>query len=107
MDAPETAAAIISKPLHRLLTDLTGEARLDVAVHQAAKELARVRLRECEAEIGAFEKRYGTDLDSFKAKWESGHIEGKHSHQVEQDYWEWEAAVTNRAHLLATLDRLP
>lgn len=103
----ETAEASISKPLYRALAELTGEPRLDIAVHLATKDLARLRLKECVEQITQFEERYGMGFDSFKAAWESGSIANKHSYEVEKDFWEWEAAVTNRARLEATLEKLP
>lgn len=48
----------ISKPIQRLLTDLTGEARFDVALHLAVKDLIRLKLGEAEKQRLGFEKRY-------------------------------------------------
>ena len=45
----------ISKPVQRLLTDLTGEARFDVALHLAVKDLIRLKLSEAERQRLGFE----------------------------------------------------
>jgi len=46
-----------------------------------------------------FERRYKTDLEAFKRAWDEGRIADKHSYEVERDYWEWEAAVTDEERL--------
>ncbi|PIX38599.1 MAG: hypothetical protein COZ56_20090 [Armatimonadetes bacterium CG_4_8_14_3_um_filter_58_9] len=107
MAVAETAEAGISKPLHRALAELTGEPRLDIAVHLATKDLARLRLKECYEQITQFEEDYGMSFDAFKTAWESGTIADRHSYEVEKNFWEWEAAVTNRARLEETLESLP
>ena len=41
----------------------------------------------------AFEERSGMDFASFQQAWVRGEGQQKHSYAVEQDLWEWEAAV--------------
>jgi hypothetical protein len=96
----------ISKPVQRLLTDLTGEARLDVALHLAVKDLIRLKLREAERQRLGFEERYRMDFEAFKRAWDEGHIADKHTYGVERDYWEWEAAVTDGKRLREMLEEL-
>ena len=97
----------VSKPLQRILTDLTGEERFDVALHLATKDLVRLKLKEVEQAISGFEKRYKMDFTAFKKAWEKGEIKKKHSYEVERDYWEWEAAVGDQKRLRDMLDQLP
>lgn len=96
----------ISKPVQRLLTDLTGEARFDVALNLAVKDLIRLKLREAERQRLAFEERYRMDFEAFKQAWDEGHIADKHTYKVERDYWEWEAAVTDEERLRQMLEEL-
>jgi len=96
----------ISKSLYKILTDLTGEARFDVALHLATKELVLLKLKEVEEQIEQFEQCYHMDFDHFKQTWDEGHMADQHSYEVERDYWEWEAAVTNRTRLQEILDSL-
>lgn len=103
----ETMEATISKPLHKVLIGLTGETRLDVALSLAAKDLARLKLKEVAEEIQRFEDRYRMTFEAFRQDWEAGRIAEKHSYEVERDYWEWEAAVTNRTKLQEMLETLP
>jgi hypothetical protein len=97
---------VISKSIYKILTDLTGEARFEVALPLAAKELVRLKLKEVEEQIKQFEQRYHIDFNLFKQAWNEDKIADKHSYEVERDYWEWEAAITNRARLEEMLDSL-
>jgi hypothetical protein len=46
------------------------------------------------------------DFPSFKQAWAAGNVPNKHSHEVERDYWEWEAAVTDEDRLRQALESL-
>ena len=35
-------------------------------------------------------------FEEFKQEWEDGDIEGKYSHGVESDFWEWEALISRK-----------
>lgn len=96
---PAIKGGIVSKQIHKILTDLTGETRFDIALHLATKELLRLKLQEVEREIKAFEERYCINFDDFKRAWDEGKIADKNLYEVEKDYWDWEALVTNREHL--------
>jgi predicted P-loop ATPase len=89
-----------------MLTDLTGEAHFDVALYVAAKELVRLKLKEVEEQIKHFEQHYQMDFNLFNRAWDEDKIADKHSYEVERDYWEREAAITNRARLEEMLDSL-
>lgn len=97
----------ISKPIHKILTDLTGERRFDVALHLATKDLVRLKLKEAEGQRKQFEERYQMDFETFKRAWDEGQIADKYSYEVERDYWEWEAAVTDEKRLQEMLEELP
>jgi len=96
----------MSKPVYRILRDLTQESRLEVALPLAVKDWVRLKLKEASEQQGAFEERYGMDLPAFKQAWQQGHIADKHSYEVERDYWEWEAAVTDAERLRHMLESL-
>jgi hypothetical protein len=98
--------ATISKPIHRILVDLTGETRFDVALHVATKDLVRLKLKEVGEQRRRFEERYQMDFEAFKQAWNEDQIPNKHSYEVERDYWEWEAAVTDERRLRETLEEL-
>lgn len=96
----------ISKPVQRLLTDLTGEARFDVALHLAVKDLIRLKLKEAERQRLEFEERYQMQFEAFKQAWDERHIADKYTYEVERDYWEWEAAFTDEKRLREMLEEL-
>jgi hypothetical protein len=96
----------ISKPVQRLLTDLTGEARFDVALNLAVKDLIRLKLGEAERQRLGFEERYRMDFETFKQAWDEGRITDRYAYEVERDFWEWEAAVTNEKRLREMLEEL-
>jgi hypothetical protein len=99
--------APISKPMFQILADLTRESRIEVALPLAIKDLVRLRLAEAMRLRAAFEQQYGIDFETFKQAWHENRIADAHSYEVERDYWEWEAAVTDEQHLKLIIERLP
>jgi predicted P-loop ATPase len=95
---------LVSKSVYKVLTDLTGEPRFEVALHLATKELVQFKAEEVEEQIQHFERRYQMDFDHFKQAWDEERIADKHSYEVERDYWEWEAAMTNQERLQEILN---
>jgi hypothetical protein len=105
MDAMATDK--ISKPLYKILSELTQEARIEVALPLAIKDLVRLKLKETREQQEVFAQRYGMDFPAFKRAWHAGLIEQGHSYEVEHDYWEWEATVTDEERLLKMFESLP
>ena len=99
-------ADMISKPVYQVLSDLTQESRVEVALPLAMKELLRLKLKEVTQQRISFEQRYKMDFATFKHAWEAGDIPHRYSYAVEQDYWEWEATMTDELRLSAMHDRL-
>jgi hypothetical protein len=75
-----------------------------VALHLATKDLVCLKLKETEGQRKRFEERYQMDFEAFKQAWNEGQIPHKHSYEVERDYWEWEAAVTDERRLREMLE---
>jgi len=96
----------ISKPIHRILSDLTGEERFDLALQLATKDLVRLKLKEAAENITTFEQRYKMDFEKFKRAWEKGKVPDKHSYEIEKDFWEWEAAAGDQKRLRQMLEQL-
>ena len=88
-------ADVISKPLYQILSDLTQEPRVEVALPLAVKDWVRLKLKETREQQEAFQKRYEMDFATFKQAWEQCQIADRHSYEVESDYWEWEAAISD------------
>ena len=101
------AIDVISKPIYQILSELTQELRVEVALPLAMKDLVRLRLKEVVAQRALFEQRYAMTFAKFAQEWETGRIPNGHSYTVEQDYWEWEAAVTDETRLLELGATLP
>jgi len=92
----ETAYAdVISKPIYQILTYMTHTSGMEIALPLAVKELVSLKLKETAEEIKSFEQRYGTDFKVFKSAWHQKKIPNQHSYEIEKDYWEWEAAVSD------------
>ena len=86
---------VIPKPAYNILRRLTGESRPDIALSLALKDLARLRLEVARATAADLEQKYGIPFEQFAALWQTGKIAEAYSYAVEQDYWNWEAAVTD------------
>jgi len=97
---------VISKPAYQVLSDLTQELRLEVALPLAIKDWVRLRLKEAGERREVFEQRYGMDFTTFEQAWHAGRIPNSHAYEVERDYWEWEAAVTDEKRLRQMSERL-
>lgn len=98
---------VISKPIYQILSDLTQEPRLEVALPLAIKDWLRLKLKEARDIQVDFEGRYGRDFQAFQRAWESGDISRRHSYKVERDYWEWEAAFTDEMQIAQMIESLP
>lgn len=97
---------VITEPVYRVLSELTQETKVEVALPLAIKDWVRLRLKEARDERDGFERRYGMDFAAFQQAWQGERIPDAHSHPVEQDYWEWEAAITDEQQLQRMLETL-
>ena len=98
---------VISKPIYRILSDLTQESRVEVALPLAIKDWVRLKLKEARGQQEFYEQRHGMGFPSFKQAWQENRISNRHSYEVERDYWEWEAATTDEERLQEMLESLP
>ena len=94
-----TETLVLPKSVYNVLYRLTGASRPDVALSLAIKELAHLKLEAAKARVTAFEKKYGMTYPAFEKAWEAGQIPNRYSYEVETDYQDWEAAVTDTAAL--------
>ena len=95
------ATVVLPKETMRALTELTGEARTDVALTLVMRDYARQKLAEIDAAIRRHEEKYGMSFEAYKQVWETEDHEEHYTHQAEWDYLEWESLVTRRKRLLA------
>ncbi|MBU1486782.1 hypothetical protein KKH56_01860 [bacterium] len=87
---------LVSKATQKVLTELTGEPRVDVALRITLKDSIDHRLEIIEREISAFERKYKMFFKEFKHNWDEGKIPDKYSFEVERDYWEWEGLISRK-----------
>lgn len=97
---------VITKPIYQILSELTQETKVEVALPLAIKDWVRLRLKEARQERDGFERRYGMNFVTFQQAWQEGRIPNGHSHEVEHDYWEWEATETDEQQLQRLLEIL-
>ena len=86
---------VIPKPIFRVLTQMTHQPRIDVALSVAVKDWIRLKLKEVDEERSTYERKYGMNFDEFKQKMHADLIPDRYSYEVEKDYWEWESAITD------------
>ncbi|MCB0062085.1 MAG: hypothetical protein KDE19_08225 [Caldilineaceae bacterium] len=98
---------VVSKPVYQILNSLTGEPRVEVALPLALKELVRLKLQEAVHQRVSFEERYKMDFATFKMQWSDQQDDQSDSYVAEQDFWEWEAAVTDEDAYREMLSKLP
>jgi hypothetical protein len=85
---------VLPKATYNLVKRLTGQSRPDLALSLALKDLIRLRIKEAESHIAVFEKKYAMTFREFESAWKNGKIDDPYSYPVEQDYFEWEAFVS-------------
>lgn len=99
---PET----VSKGTAKLLKDITGEPRLELAVRATMEDALLHRLEGVEEGLEELRDRYGMSFDEFEEAWERGDIEDRHSYDVEKDYWRWDELTTRKKRIRDALDTL-
>ena len=101
------ATVVLPKETMRALTELTGEARTNVALTLMMRDYARQKLAEIDAALRRYEEKYGMSFEAYKRIWDTEDREEHYAHQAEWDYLEWEALVTRRKRLMESFAWLP
>ena len=89
----------IPKVALRVLTELTGEPRFDVALLIALRDAIEHRLEKINEAILSYEQKYGMPFEQFQARGQVGHIPNQFSYEVESDYLEWDGFTSRKAKL--------
>ena len=97
----------IPKPIFNVVTKLTHQSEVEVALTLAIKDWIRLKMERLAVERQVFEKKWGMDYAEFKRRWLDGLIPDAYSYAVEKDYFDWEAVVTNEEYLQEMSDSLP
>ncbi len=90
-----------------VLTQLTGEARSDLALILLMRDYARYKRAEIDATLQQYEEKYEMSFDAYKHLWDTRDEEEHYTYEAEQDYLEWEALVTRRKRLAESIAWLP
>jgi len=101
------ATVVLPKETRQALTELTGEARTDVALILMMRDYARQKLAEINAALRRYEEKYGMPFEAYKQIWEAEDREEHYAYQTEWDYLEWESLVTRRNRLMESFAWLP
>ena len=101
------ATVVLPKETMRALTELTGEARSDVALTLMMRDYARQKLAEINSTLRRYEEKYGMPFEAYKQIWETEDREEHYAYQTEWDYLEWESLVTRRKRLMESFAWLP
>lgn len=75
------------------IVKITRERRVDAALLTMIKEYLELKMEDIERRIDNYEKKHEMDFESFKEACKSGKMNA-YSHEVEEDYREWEALLT-------------
>ena len=95
----EEAFMSISPNIMKVLSDITGQSRVDLAIHDIIRDAIEHRLEKIYIEIKGLEDKYLMSFKEFDLKFQSELIPDQFSHSVEKDYLEWEGLVSRRRKL--------
>lgn len=88
-----TKSIVVTEKTREILKILTRESRLDVAISLVIKQLIQFRMEATQAQITAFEQKYGMPFTDFEEACKTGKFENTHLYEVEKDNWEWDVAI--------------
>ncbi|MEW6685836.1 MAG: hypothetical protein AB1393_06480 [Candidatus Edwardsbacteria bacterium] len=90
-------AVAIPKSAARILTEITGESRFEVALWIALRDILVHKLEEIETSIRHFEEKYKMSFHEFKALCEKEEFPNQYSFEVESEFLEWEALCSRKS----------
>ena len=94
-------AITIPKVNLKVLTELTGEPRFEVALSMTLRDALEHRLEKIKNTLDIFEGKYKMPFKNFKKLWEKEKIPDQYSYGKEQDFLEWEGLVTRQNKICA------
>lgn len=81
--------------LAKSIVEITRERRIDAALLTLIKEYLELKVKDIERRIDDYEKKHEMSFEDFREACKSGKMD-TYSHEVEEDYREWEALLTLR-----------
>lgn len=92
----------ISPKLSQLLTRATQTPDLETALWKVLSEYIELKTEHLNQTIARFEGKWGMSFDEFARRSAEGKLaKDIYSWEVEQDFWQWEQAVTLIKHYQA------
>lgn len=96
----------ISPGIMKVLSDVTGEPRVNLAIHDIIIDAVEHRLEKIQTEMKSFEEKYLMPFKEFDIKFQSELIPDQFSYKVEKDYLEWEGLMSRQRRLEAILQSI-
>ena len=92
----------ISPKLSQLLTQATQTPDLETALWKVLSEYVDLKTERLNKSIAQFEEKWGMSFNEFARRSGEGKlVKDIYSWEVEQDFWQWEQAVTLLEHYRA------
>jgi hypothetical protein len=88
------------------IVKITRERRVDAALLIMIKEYLELKVKDIERRIKNYEKKHGMDFESFREACKSGKL-NTYSHEIEEDYREWEALLTLKRYYGELMNKWP
>ncbi|MBI5193942.1 MAG: hypothetical protein HZA08_10945 [Nitrospirae bacterium] len=89
----------ISPNIAKALSDITGQPKVELAIHDIIRDAVEHRLEKIHSEIKRLEEKYLMPFKEFDMKFQSEMIPDQFSYSVEKDYLEWEGLVSRKGKL--------
>jgi hypothetical protein len=96
----------ITTNLSKVLMDITGEPRPEIAILELMKDAIDHRIEKIQTEMKKYEERYHMTFEEFKHKFDRDDIPDSYSYKVETDYLEWEGLISRLSHYKSLLSTL-
>jgi hypothetical protein len=90
------ATITIPKINLKVLTELTGEPRFEVALSMTLRDALEYRLEKVKNGLKTYEERYKMPFRNFEKLWEKEKIPKQYSYKKEKDFLEWEGMVSRK-----------
>jgi len=89
----------VSPKLGEFLVKTTGAKDIDNAFEKIFTDYLDLKLKSLEEVIKQLQEKWGADFDTFRKNMQTGTLKkDAYAFDVEQDFWNWEAAETLKKH---------
>jgi hypothetical protein len=90
---------VMSAKLSEALVKATLARDINDAFDRVFTEFLTLKLNQLESKINSFQKKWNSTFEEFKKNIKENQLkEDPHSYSVENDFWQWEEAVTLKKH---------